>query len=105
MDLNGIISSAKKSWPELAEAWDPPFDEASFHRCQSVEELKERFEHGNWAMGTGFIYESLCFVNLVDGGSEWLTFKDGKSFECYSMDVVLRKGDQYFYDEIKKLMA
>lgn len=55
-----------------------------------LETLKEFFRAGNWCLGTAVIYKSICFIEQVNGGDEWLTmklFSDGKvrSFESMTL--------------------
>ncbi len=79
----------KNAW--IREANDPPFDTQSFHGCLSDDELLDKFEHGNWSLGQAFYRGSLCFVQQVDGGDEWLTIKEDTPFESISFGHILKK--------------
>lgn len=71
--------------PWIAEAYDPPFTVLSFEFCRDVRYLAERILQGNWCLGQAFAFENICFINQIDGGDEWLTIKDGLSFESITM--------------------
>ena len=65
-----------------------------FTECKTLDELKEYFLRGNWAIRQGFTYKSLAFINQENGGDEWWTvkkFPDGQlvSFESISMRHIL----------------
>ena len=69
-----------------------------FTECKTIEELKEYFLRGNWAIRQGFIYNSLAFINQVNGGDEWWTvkkFPDGKliAFESITAIRIIETGD------------
>lgn len=106
-----------KQWLEIGRenAWirhadDPQFTRASFYGCQSVEELEERLSFTNWSLGTAFYYRSLCFINQVNGGDEWLTVKafgDGSepnslAFESITFERYIEEGR--FKDLIGRLL-
>lgn len=92
----------KNYW--IPEAWDPPFNEESFYFCQSVEELKEKFIHGNWCLGQAFVLGNLCFIQQVNAGDEWYTIKENVAFESISFGYMLENyPEEYFYDYIKAL--
>ena len=42
---------------------------------KTIGELKELMKRGNWSINTGFIYKDLAFINQINGGDEWATFK------------------------------
>lgn len=79
--------------PFIKSANDPPFTEASFQECATVEELAERLGHGNWSTGTAFYYRDLCLINQVDGGDEWLTSRHGIAFESITFGPFIKRGD------------
>lgn len=87
----------RNAW--IKDAWDPPFDERSFEEVTSVEELKEELYRGNWAIGTAFYYNNICFINQVDGGDEFLVIRGKVTFESISARVMIANGD--FDDFIK----
>jgi hypothetical protein len=70
--------------PWIAEAWDPPFSERSFHECKTVDELIEKLDHGNWCLGQAFYLGDVCFINQVNGGDEWLVIKQDCAFESFT---------------------
>lgn len=72
---------------------EDPFMEIDYQYCfsevQSLEELKETFKKGMWAIRQGFIYQNLCFIQQDNGGDEWWVvkkFPDGElvGFESIS---------------------
>lgn len=80
----------------ICESHDPPFDKSMIYACKSLKELKSKFEHGNWCLGQGFSFMNFCFINQINGGSEWLAIKDDFSFESASFDLMLKDST---YDE------
>jgi len=42
---------------------------------KTINELKTEMKKGNWSINTGFIYKDLAFINQINGGDEWATFK------------------------------
>lgn len=85
-----------ESNPWIREAWDPPFDARSFYRCRDVDELLDKFEHGNWCLGSSCWLGELCFIQQVDGGDEWLTIKRNLAFESISWGHILKQhGREY----------
>jgi len=49
--------------------------------------LKEFFKFGNWCLGQGVIYKDLFFLQQVNGGDEWATYKitDDRIFQFESI--------------------
>jgi len=89
--------------PPLHDAVDPAFTPDSFTGCFSLRELRERFEHGNWALSTAFYYKDLCFICRVDGSDEWLTIRHGVAFESFSFLPIIERGE--FDSLIGRLLA
>ena len=86
---------------------DYPF---SFKQISSASDLKDYFEGGNMGIRCGVLYEDLAFVQQVNGGDEWLTFKkeDGiyKDFESVSFELILKNdGDDGFYEYLDSLLS
>lgn len=77
-----------------------------FTEIDSLEELKEFFNHGNWSIRQGAVYKNLAFINQVNGGDEWWTLKnfDGEwiSFESITFRLIIR--DDEFEDYIESLL-
>ena len=93
-----MTSPYQKIWLELGRAnpWvsravDPPFADTSFSQCETLDELLNRFEHGNWALGSAFYLGDLCFIQQNDGGDEWLTIKQEIAFESVSFGGIIRR--------------
>jgi hypothetical protein len=90
---------------------DDPFMENDygyeFTEFDSIEELEEFFDHGNWAIRQGAVYKDLAFINQVNGGDEWWTLKnfDGEwiDFESITFRGIIKRGD--FPDYIESLLG
>ena len=58
-----------------------------------IETLKAFFKQGNWCLGQAVIFKSLCFIQQINGGDEWLVIKCGEpvfsfeSWSCSRMDL------------------
>ena len=76
----------------ICEADDPVFDKRSIYECFSIQELKEKFDHGNWCLGQGFSYKNLCFINQIEAGDEFLTIKDDEAFESITTRAFIKDG-------------
>ena len=77
-------------------AIENPLTENSFSTLDHIDDLRETFIHGNWAIRSAFIHKNLAFINQVDGGDEWLIikeFEDGeaKAFESVSFDRMIQE--------------
>lgn len=73
----------------------------TFMRYVDLAKLKRFFKFGNWAIRQGAIYESLCFINQINGGDEWWTIKkfpDGRllPFESVSWRYFIDKPNMDF---------
>lgn len=86
-----LIIGKKNPW--ICRAYDPPFSRGSICECETIEDLKERFVHGNWCLGQAFYYKDLCFINQVNGGCEWLTIKGKTPFESLFMTRIIEAGE------------
>lgn len=92
-----------KDNPWIVEAYDPPFDKASIYSCETLQELKEKFDHGNWCLGQAYNYRNFCFIQQTNGGDEWLSIKDGFVFESASCGRMIETGS---YDKwIQRIMT
>lgn len=69
----------------IGHAYDPPFTARSFKVFDHVEDLVQYILHGNWCLGQAFVFGTICFINQVDGGDEWLTIKGQTAFESITM--------------------
>ena len=84
---------------------DPPLTIESFSECKSIDYLLQRFEHGNWCLGSAFYYKDLCFINQVEGGDEWLVIRKNIPFESYSCGYIIETdGRQELIDDIERMM-
>ena len=78
----------------------------------TLDDLKEYFKHGNWALRQGFCHrinreESLIFVQQVNGGDEYLAIKQTGEhffpFESISFGLIIEKYDD-LENEYESLM-
>lgn len=92
---------------------DNPFAEDDYqycyYECKTLEELKQVFLYGNWAIRQCFTYKNLAFINQVNAGDEWWTvkkFEDGRllSFESVTFQAVIQHGEGYFEDYINQML-
>lgn len=91
--------------PWIRTADDPLFTRESFLEVGSVDELIEKFRHGNWSLGNAFVYKNLCVIQQVNGGDEYMTLKDWCAFDSISFESVLRRhGEDYTRQYINKLL-
>ncbi|MDL2232070.1 hypothetical protein LJC63_00630 [Ruminococcaceae bacterium OttesenSCG-928-L11] len=77
-------------------------------RVDSIDELLEKFEHGNWSVRTGFLLGDLAFVEQVSGGNEWLTLcreeQGWRSFESISFcNMIENDGTDYCREYLSNL--
>ncbi len=76
-----VLISLGRNNPWVSSSYDPPFNERSFYRCTTRDELRGKFEHGNWSNGTAFLFDNLCFIEQGNS-NEWLTIKMFAKGEC-----------------------
>ncbi len=110
-DCSQIIMLCNKN-PWLRNFIEYPLAEYpyTFEQITSAEDLKSVMYHGNMAIRTGYLYEDLAFVQQVNGGDEWLTFKKEngiyKDFESISFRaIILQRGDDGFYTCLDRLLT
>jgi len=77
---------------KIKEAVDPPFTKEMLIECQSLEELEAYFKKGSWFLGQGFYYQTLCFINTIDCGDEWLAIKWEVPFETITFSGIIKSG-------------
>lgn len=92
--------------PWIRVATDPPFTRSSsFYECSSIDELIEKFRHGNWCVGNAFIFENLALIQQLNGGDEYLAILDHVVFDSISFEWILRKhGADYTRNYIHNLL-
>lgn len=100
-EINEWVRIGKKN-PWIREAYDPRFDSTQVHEKKTVQELYDHFQHGNWCLGDAPYYHDICFINQVDGGSEYLTIKGNVPFESLSADHYTLEKLQDFIDRVEK---
>jgi|GEM_PF-594272 len=89
---NGWLRIGGYDWQDDPFLEEYPYD---FAVVEDVEELREKFVGGNWAIRQGFVYDDLAFIQQVNGGDEWWTLKrvgdsgtraDWVDFESWSFE-------------------
>lgn len=92
-------------WIRMAN--DPPFKPDSFSECKSIARLIDQMERGNWCLGTAFTYRDLCFINQIEGGSEFRVIRKDIDFESWSTYDVLkgRNGRARFTETVNRMLA
>lgn len=81
----GWVAIGKRN-PWVRGAYDPRFDLSQLHEKRTIEELYNHFQHGNWCLGDAPYYQNLCFINQVDGGSEYMVIRDDIAFESLTAE-------------------
>ena len=66
-----------------------------------IEKLREFFIHGNWCLGQAVIYKSICFINQINGGDEWLTMKRFKDGEVIDFESITFRPMCHEYKEVE----
>jgi hypothetical protein len=98
---NGWLMRGGYDWQDDPYLEDYPY---AFCRAASVDDLSVFFEHGNWSIRQGIVYEDLAFINQVDGGDEWWTLKrtdEGwMEFESLSAAAMIRNSPDEFKETI-----
>lgn len=61
-------------------------NKGSFSVINDIEVLRDFFKNGNWCLGCAVIYKSLCFIEQVNGGSEFLVIKNSKKEGCFAFE-------------------
>ena len=69
---NGWLRRGGYEWQDDPYMEEYPY---SFVRTESMEDLREFFAHGNWAIRQGILYHDLAFIQQVNGDDEWWTLK------------------------------
>ena len=109
IEYKDLIAACNKN-PWLADReYDLSDYRYSFREVSGVDELRDVFMHGNWAIRSGYIYKDLAFVQQVDGGDEWLALKkengQWRSFESISFGHILKHdGEEYFRNYVDRLV-
>ena len=73
---------------------DSPY---TFVEIKDISILERFFKHGNWSIRQGVVYKDLAFVNQVNGGDEWCTFKNTNKgwidFESITFRTIIERGE------------
>ena len=90
---------------------DPYLEEYPYEFCTALnmESLTSFFEHGNWAIRQGIVFDDLAFIQQVNGGDEWWTLKrDGGGwvdFESVSCEHIIAHSKPDFERLIASMRA
>lgn len=108
-DYRDLIAACNKN-PWLADPENDLFGyEYSFREVSGMDELRDIFIHGNWAIRTGYVLKDLAFIQQANGGDEWLTLKkengQWRDFESISFRAILvNQGEDYFRQYMSRLI-
>ena len=90
----------------VTEDW---LEENSFTIVNNIDELIDKLKRGNWAINQAFVLGDFAFINQVNGGDEWATFKyDEKTdsafqFESISAIPMIRDNEfKSWYTRVRK---
>lgn len=93
---NGWLKRGGYAWQDDPYLEEYPYD---FVQAESVEDLREFFVQGNWALRQGIVYKDLAFVQQLDGGDEWWTLKRTDSgwldFESWSFGRIVQEPERF----------
>lgn len=95
------VKIGKKN-PWIKRASDPAFDIRQVHEKKTVQELYDHFQHGNWCTGDAPYYQNICFINQVDGGSEYMVIRDDISFESLTAERYSLEKLTAFIERVQK---
>ncbi|MBQ2681905.1 MAG: hypothetical protein IJF97_08220 [Eggerthellaceae bacterium] len=89
---NGWLRYGGYAWQDDPWLEEYPY---AFVRTDSMDDLREFFAHGNWAIRQGALFHDLAFIQQDDGGDEWWTLRrldDGEwlAFESWSFGEVAK---------------
>jgi hypothetical protein len=72
--------------PWIRAACDPPFSEASFALCRTVEEVARMVDRNNWTVGSTFVLADtdLCMIQQCDGPGEFLMIRGVEAFDSWT---------------------
>lgn len=103
---NGWLMRGGYDWQD-----DPYLEEYPYEFCTApdMESLASFFEHGNWAIRQGIVFDDLAFIQQVNGGDEWWTLKrDGDGwvdFESVSCEHIIAHSKSDFERLIASMRA
>lgn len=103
---NGWLMRGGYDWQD-----DPYLEEYPYEFCTAsdMESLTSFFEHGNWAIRQGIVFDDLAFIQQVNGGDEWWTLKrDGDGwvdFESVSCGHIIARSKPSFERLIASMRA
>ena len=103
---NGWLMRGGYDWQD-----DPYLEEYPYEFCTApdMESLTSFFEHGNWAIRQGIVFDDLAFIQQVNGGDEWWALKrDGDGwvdFESVSCEHIIAHSKSDFERLIASMRA
>lgn len=93
---NGWLMRGGYDWQDDPYLEEYPYE---FARLGNLDDLREYFSHGNWAIRQGVTYKDLAFIQQVNGGDEWWTLKqvdDGwMSFESITFGSMVKDPERF----------
>lgn len=70
--------------PWVRAAYDPPFKRNSIYPVETAEQLAEWVAETGWCIGAARWWDDQCWINQIEGGSEWMVIKQDVAFESMS---------------------
>lgn len=93
---NGWLMRGGYDWQDDPYLEEYPYE---FARLGNLDDLREYFSYGNWAIRQGVTYKDLAFIQQVNGGDEWWTLKqvdDGwMSFESITFGSMVKDPERF----------
>lgn len=103
---NGWLRVGGYAWQDDPYLEEYPY---AFVATKNIDDLRGFFEHGNWAIRQGIVYDNLAFIQQVDGGDEWWTLKrSGDSwidFESISCGGMIERSKEDFERLVASMQA
>lgn len=82
---NGWLKRGGYDWQDDPYMEEYPYE---FDRCFSIEDMRDFFVHGNWAIRQGVVYGDLAFIQQVNGGDEWWTLKQDDDGQWHNFESI-----------------
>lgn len=103
---NGWLMRGGYDWQDDPYLEEYPYE---FRTASDMESLTSFFEHGNWAIRQGIVFDDLAFIQQVNGGDEWWTLKragdEWVDFESVSCEHIIAHSKSDFERLIASMRA
>lgn len=99
---NGWLKRGGYDWQDDPFLEEYPYE---FDRCFSMEDLRDFFRQGNWAIRQGVVYGDLAFIQQVNGGDEWWTLKKDEAGNWHDFESISFKRIASDISELTRYIA